>query len=272
MTFSDMKKAKQILLDNGYTTAADIVPALTDTDLQAILAGDFSGLDQPEGKRDHHGEPSTGSAETDGRERDLTTGNGGTDGDILEDMTGGGLLPVGLYGDIVGIITGYAHERNIPDVRKIDPRQFSAACTLVGQFIKQNKILRDLPREKKQGGVYYSPEKLQALLALYEFACNDFRQTAFTYNFQRFAGVSREYFNDYCERGLTSSRVGIKQKALDIQKASLVSSISAGGSSTVGNIFLGKALAGLQESSTVVHVSASPAISSTELPALPSKS
>lgn len=302
MTFSDMRKAKQILLDNGYN-AADIVPTLTDTDLQAILAGDFSVLPQAQtdhgterrknhpqritahqgatDQQDHHGERVagsmervTGSAETDGN-GDLPTGNGGTDhnGDILEDdMTGGGLLPVGLYDDIAEIITGFCKSHSIPDQFKIHPQQWGAICFNIGYMIKRRKLLNDWEKLKHSGGRAYDPQKVLALLSLYEYICNAYKQTAFSHNFPHFAGVSREYFNDYMKQGLTSARVNLSQKAADIQRASIVGAISAGGSATVGNIFLGKALAGLQETTTVMHVSASPAISSTDLPALPSKS
>jgi hypothetical protein len=312
MTFSEMKQAKKILLDNGYTTAADIVPALTDTDLQAILAGDFSGLDQMEGKQDqrkpqaqtdhgterrtdhqtkhqgerithttgqqdHHGERVAGSAETG---TGSPTGDGGTvqprdhgNGDILEDdMTGGGLLPVGLYDDIADIITGFCKSHSIPDQFKIHPQQWGAICFNIGYMIKRRQLLNDWEKLKHSGGRAYDPQKVLALLSLYEYICNAYKQTAFSHNFPHFAGVSREYFNDYMKQGLTSARVNLSQKAADIQRASIVGAISAGGSATVGNIFLGKALAGLQETTTVMHVSASPAISSTELPSLPSKS
>lgn len=300
MTFSDMKKAKQILLDNGYTTAADIVPALTDTDLQAILAGDFSALDQPQaqtdhqerktterrkdhperittatdqqttpatGQQDHHGERVTGSAETGtGSIGDLPTG----DGDILEDMTGGGLLPVSLYDDIKDMISLYCKEFNIQDQQKIHPSQWKGICIRLGQSFKARRLLQDKTRYKEVG-FCYDGQKVAALLDLYEVVCSDFKQVPFAYNFMHFAGISRQYFADYQER-LTSGRVNLRQKAYEIQKAGLTEAITAGGSATVGNIFLGKALAGLQETTTVMHVSASPAISSTELPALPSKS
>lgn len=307
MTFSDMRKAKQILLDNGYN-AADIVPALTDTDLQAILAGDFSVLpqaqtdhgterrkDHPEritdgakdqqtkhqGERittatDHHGERSTGSMERGtgsagrdhlaGSDGDLPTGNG----DILEDMTGGGLLPVSLYDDIKDMISLYCKEFNIQDQQKIHPSQWKGICIRLGQSFKARRLLQDKTRYKEVG-FCYDGQKVAALLDLYEVVCSDYKQVPFAYNFMHFAGISRQYFADYQER-LTSGRVNLRQKAYEIQKAGLTEAITAGGSATVGNIFLGKALAGLQETTTVMHVSASPAISSTELPALPSKS
>ena len=289
MTFSDMKKAKQILLDNGYTTAADIVPALTDTDLQAILAGDFSGLDQAqtdhgtERRKDHQtkhqGERITPATDqqttgTGSAERDHLTGSAGDlptgDGDILEDMTGGGLLPVSLYDDIKDMISLYCKEFNIQDQQKIHPSQWKGICIRLGQSFKARRLLQDKTRYKEVG-FCYDGQKVAALLDLYEVVCSDFKQVPFAYNFMHFAGISRQYFADYQER-LTSGRVNLRQKAYEIQKAGLTEAITAGGSATVGNIFLGKALAGLQETTTVMHVSASPAISSTELPSLPSKS
>jgi len=179
-----------------------------------------------------------------------------------------GLLPAGLYDDINAIIDNYCKRQNIQDRMKIHPLQWQGICYRIGEYIKKRGVLRDTPREKLHGGIFYDGNKLTALLALYGVICSDYKQVAFTFNFQRFAGVSREYFNDYCNRGLSSSRVGIVQKAHELQKASLVGAVTGGGSATVGNIFLSKALAGLQETSTVVHVSASPSVNLAELPKL----
>lgn len=168
-------------------------------------------------------------------------------------------LPTGLYDDITAQIDFYCQEHNITDRYKIHPLQWQGICYRIGESIKTRGILRDREKEKTRGGIIYDGEKLVALLALYGVICADYKQVAFTFNFQRFCGVSREYFNDYNGKGLTSARVGIVQKAQELQKASLVGAVTGGGSATVGNIFLSKALAGLQETSTVVHVSSSPA-------------
>ena len=168
-------------------------------------------------------------------------------------------LPPGLYDDICSTIDYYCKEHNITDRYKIHPLQWQGICYRVGESIKTRGILRDSEKEKAHGGIIYDGDKLVALLALYGVICADYKQVAFSFNFQRFSGVSREYFNDYCKRGLSSSRVGIVEKAQELQKASLISAVNGGGSATVGNIFLSKALAGLQEISTVVHVSSAPA-------------
>ena len=178
------------------------------------------------------------------------------------------LLPPRLYDDINSLIDNYCQQQNITDRMKIHPLQWQGVCYRVGDYIKKHGVLRDTPREKIHGGLLYDGKKLLALLALYGVICSDYKQVAFAFNFQRFAGVSREFLNDYCNRGLSSSRVGLREKALELQKASLVGAVTGGGSATVGNIFLSKALAGLQETSTVVHVSASPSVNLAELPKL----
>lgn len=169
------------------------------------------------------------------------------------------LLPTGLYDDITAQIDFYCQEHNITDRYKIHPLQWQGICYRVGESIKHRKILHDIAKEKTHGGTVYDGEKMAALLDLYGVICSDFRQVAFTFNFARFAGVSLDYLHDYMKKGLTSARVGLREKALNLQKASLVSTVNGGGSATVGNIFLSKALAGLQETSTVVHVSSAPA-------------
>lgn len=191
------------------------------------------------------------------------------DPDIITDTCDySDLLPPGLYDDINSLIDNYCQQQNITDRMKIHPLQWQGICYRVGDYIKKHGVLRDTPREKIHGGLLYDGKKLLALLALYGVICSDYKQVAFTFNFQRFAGVSREFLNDYCNRGLSSSRVGLREKALELQKASLVGAVTGGGSATVGNIFLSKALAGLQETSTVVHVSASPSVNLAELPKL----
>lgn len=168
-------------------------------------------------------------------------------------------LPPGIYDDICATIDYYCKSHDIPDKKKIHPIEWRAVCMTIGSSIKAHGLLLDRERNKREGGNKYKPEKVLAILNIYDRICSEYKQTAFTHNFPPFAGVSREYFNDYNGKGLTSAQVGLKQKALEIQKASLVSTVNGGGSATVGNIFLSKALAGLQETSTVVHVSSAPA-------------
>lgn len=177
-------------------------------------------------------------------------------------------LPAGLYDDICASIDYYCDTHDIKDKQKIHPLQWQGICYRIGETIKARKLLHDFPREKSHGGTVYDGEKITALLNLYGVICADYKQVAFTFNFARFAGVSTDYLHDYMQRGLTSARVGLREKALELQKASLVGAVTGGGSATVGNIFLSKALAGLQETTTVVHVSASPSVNLSELPKL----
>jgi len=189
------------------------------------------------------------------------------DGDILPaDDIGGDCLPVGLVSDIETFIRDYCIQNEI-DSKKIDPRQFKAICMVIGQdIIKRRKILRDFEREKKQGGIIYNPDKLNALLQVFAYICDKYKQPAFDFVFYRFAGVSREYFHDYCKRGLTSASGQILKKARDLQTESIIQGIAAGGGSSVSYIFLGKALAGLQENTTITHVTAAAAPTVAALP------
>lgn len=172
-------------------------------------------------------------------------------------------LPIGLHDEIIALIEGYCNTHDIQDTRKIHPLEWQAVCMQVGENIKKRKILED---DKPHGGRLYNGDKLTALLTLYGYICAEHKQVAFSHNFPRFAGVSREFFHDYIGQGLTSSRINLTQKAYEIQKASLVGAVTGGGSATVGNIFLSKALAGLQETVTVQHVSAAAAPTTTALP------
>jgi len=175
-------------------------------------------------------------------------------------------LPGSLYDDIVATIDYYCDNHNISDKKAIHPLEWRAICMHIGAGIKSRGLLRDHERNRTEGGNKYDPQKVMALLYMYDRICCEFKQVAFTHNFPMFAGVSREYFNDYMNRGLTSAQVGLKEKALEMQRASLVGAVTGGGSATVGNIFLSKALAGLQETVTIQHVSAATAPAPAALP------
>ena len=189
-------------------------------------------------------------------------------GDDLEHVQGESVnpheLPAGLYDDICATIENYCRQYDIMEPLKMHPSQWKSLCIYIGQGIKARAILQDKSRYKEVG-FCYDGARVAALLDLYEYICGQYRQVPFAYNFMHFAGISRNYFADY-ENRLTSGRVNIKQKAYEIQRAGLVEAVTGGGSATVGNIFLSKALAGLQESTTVVHVSASAAPSVAALP------
>lgn len=173
-------------------------------------------------------------------------------------------LPPGLYDDICATLENYCRQQNM-DPGKVHPLQWKSACIYVGQSIKARGILRDYEREKNHGGVLYDGVKVAALLDIYDYICGQYKQVPFVYNFPRFAGISPQYFADY-EKRLTSSRVNLYKKALDIQKAGLIDAVTGGGSATVGNIFLSKALAGLQETVTIQHVSAASTPAAVALP------
>lgn len=183
--------------------------------------------------------------------------------EIIEDTPHA--LPAGLYDDITATIDTYCRQYNIDNPQKMHPHQWKSLCIYIGQSLKARGFIRDTEREKHHGGVLYDGSKLSDLLDLYDYICGQYNQVPFVYNFPRFAGISPQYLADY-EGRLTSSRVNLRQKALDIQKAGLVDAVTGGGSATVGNIFLSKALAGLQETVTVQHVSAAAAPTTSALP------
>jgi hypothetical protein len=176
------------------------------------------------------------------------------------------ILPAGLYDDICASIEYYCQQHDINDIYKIHPIQWRAVCMSIGSGIKSRKLLFDMDYLKIKGGKKYDDVKVLALLFLYDRVCADYKQVAFVHNFPRFAGVSDEYVNNYMQRELTSVQCGLREKAYNLQRASLVGAVTGGGSATVGNIFLSKALAGLQETVTVQHVASAPAPSVSALP------
>ena len=176
-------------------------------------------------------------------------------GDIIPpDARGAERLPTSITSDIEAWISEYCDKYSI-NPSQIDPRQWKAVCMYIGEHIKTLGFIHDVQREKSEGGVRYDPETVAALLPIFEYICASYKQTAFSYLFPRFAGVGRNYFNDY-DGILTSSQVQLAQKAREVQRESIINTVSAGGSATVGNIFLAKALEGMSETVTVQHISA----------------
>ena len=165
-------------------------------------------------------------------------------GDIITDDPHA--LPPGLYDDIVASIEYYCQNNDIKEPKKMHPHEWKSLCIYIGQSIKARRILQDTTR-LKEGGFRYDPQKLVALLNIYDYTCGQYKQVPFEHNFARFAGVSLDYLKDYMKRGLTSSHVGLAEKAHDIQRAGLIDGAAGGGSAAVPLIFLCKSLGGLNE-------------------------
>lgn len=176
------------------------------------------------------------------------------EGEVIQSASFEG-LPPSLITDIEGWIKDFCISYNIDDSKKIDSRQWNAVCMVIGEHIKQSGILRDREREAVEGGMRYSGEKLLAMLKVFEYICANYRQTAFSFLFPKFAGIPRNFFHDYEGRGLTSSRVQLVKKAEEIQNESIMNGIANGGGNAVPFIFLGKSVVGLQETTTVRHIS-----------------
>lgn len=303
-TFKELKQAKQNIMDAFGLSSSDAVrvvgyfngggPALCPDIVTAMINGDLSGVgpalaalglhtddkqekigcDPQKITRKDQAKKTSGPKNGGSKQKndsdtkknkgknDLCEGVGGPDD--IEIVGDSHELPPGLYDDICATLENYCRQQNM-DPGKIHPLQWKSACIYIGQTIKARGILRDYEREKNHGGVLYDGVKVSALLDIYDYICGQYKQVPFVYNFPRFAGISQNYFADY-ENRLTSSRVGLYKKALDIQKAGLIDAVNGGGSATVGNIFLSKALAGLQETVTIQHVSAASTPAAVALP------
>lgn len=269
-TFKQLKQAKSNLMAAGLdpASAAGVLSSADPETIEKIMAGDIPQGIKDQCKQDPQVTASQdpqvtkdqGTAQRSASAPDIASQ---TDDIIIDDQHA---LPAGLYDDICASIDYYCDTHDIKDKQKIHPLQWQGICYRIGETIKARKLLHDFPREKSHGGTVYDGEKVAALLAIYGVICSDYKQVAFTFNFQRFAGISADYLHDYMQHGLTSSRIGLREKALELQKASLVGAVTSGGSATVGNIFLSKALAGLQETVTVQHVSAAAAPQVAALP------
>lgn len=191
------------------------------------------------------------------------------DGDIVKENNNE--LPAG-YGDRVeGWFNDFANKYGF-DIYKLHAQQWRSACMYVGENIKASGVYRDRERERHEGGVIYSGEKLEKLLALWAYFCGIYKQVPLVSDFISFSGVSRGFFYDYDGRGLTAASVQLAKKARQIEETGLGASVAGGGPGAIGGMFLLKTRHGYSETVTIQHASPAAAVGVSDLPKLDIKS
>lgn len=192
-----------------------------------------------------------------------------TNADIIPTIQGDIIQSNELPPDTADIITTWLHEYaaqyNI-ELDKAAAIQWRAACIYIGQHIKSAGLLRDHEREKHNGGIVYSPEKLEQLLYIYEFITASYKHLPLVVDFVAFAGVHRNYFYDYDGRALTSSRGQIVKKARDMEEAAMTAGLSDSNQNPTGRIYYTKARLGWRETTEIIHTSAKEAQQADVLP------
>ena len=173
--------------------------------------------------------------------------------DSLEDYRRGE-LPETLVDDIKSLLKAWALDNDFDDLSKLANIQWRSACLFVGQWIKQNKILEDIERERSEGGRYYDGEKVAALVPIWEYITGLYKHIPLHVDFIAFSGVSRQWFYDYEGRGLTSSSVQIIKKVMEIENAAISVGVTDSRENPTGRIFYAKARLGWRENDSIQQI------------------
>jgi hypothetical protein len=184
------------------------------------------------------------------------------DGDIIP-ANNSDSLPPALPSMVDEWLFEFSQKYNI-DLQKCAGLQWRAACLFIGQHIQAADILTDKTRPYK----VYNPNRVAALIPLYEALTATYKHIALASDFIAFSGVSREWFYDSQKRGLTSACVDIRKKLQAIEESSLSAGLVDSRENPTGRIFYSKARLGWRESVEIVHTSAAPSVGLAELPKL----
>lgn len=170
------------------------------------------------------------------------------------------------FGNIIkGWLEDWAHDNGL-DLYKIAGLQWRAACIWVGWKVKAMHILDDKSMIDKNGGRYYSPEKLETLLYIWEYLTQHYKHVPLAADFVAFAGVTRNYFTECA--GVTSSQVQVYKKALEIEESGLSAGLVDSRENPTGRIYYTKARLGWRETAAADAAPAVVVVSLGELPKL----
>lgn len=173
--------------------------------------------------------------------------------DSLEDYRRGE-LPETLADDIKSLLKAWAIDNDFDDLSKLANIQWRSACLFVGQWIKQNKILEDIERGRREGGRYYDGEKVAALVPIWEYITGLYKHIPLHVDFIAFSGVSRQWFYDYDGQGLTSTSVQIIKKVMEIENAAISVGVTDSRENPTGRIFYAKARLGWRENDSIQQI------------------
>lgn len=153
-----------------------------------------------------------------------------------------GVIPLEV---VESIIQGYCEKYKIESPEKLSGLQFRSACMLVGQYIKENKLIENIERSRREGGRVLDGEKVSRLIDLFVFVAGSCRKVPLMSDFAAFAGVSLSWLydnNGACQ--LTSAGANILKKLHDMQAAGVGSGIVNDQTAQVGRIFFAKSQLG----------------------------
>ena len=189
------------------------------------------------------------------------------DGDIIPASTDGDLLPAALPSMVEDWLQEYALKYKI-DLQKCAGLQWRGACLFVGQHFKNSDILLDKERTLSRNSKTYNPHKVAALIPLYEALTVTYKHIALACDFIAFSGVSREWFYDSQNKGLTSAAVDLRKKVLAIEESTLSVGLVDSREIPTGRIYYSKARLGWQETAPAVSAPVAVVVAVGDLPTL----
>ena len=136
---------------------------------------------------------------------------------------------------------------------------------LIGDYIQKSKLLHE---KTSVGSISYNTDKIEQLLKLWACLCASYSKQTLASDFIAFTGISSTYFYDNAGHELTSSRVQLRKKMMELQEAGLASGLVDGRKNPTGTIFFLKNWHGWKDSREVVHTASSASLGADSLPLL----
>lgn len=171
--------------------------------------------------------------------------------DINEKCTGAGSpskLPADFINILESIINSYCQKYNIESPQKMSGQQWRSACYSVGEYIKQNNILLDKEKSRRQGGRVFDIDIISSIIDIFGYMCGNYKKVPLKSDFVAFAGVSWTWLDNWNGNSeLTSSRGKVLKKLEILQESGIASGIVNDNSAPVGKMFFSKCVLGWNE-------------------------
>lgn len=171
----------------------------------------------------------------------------------LDGSTGGAsdALPLDFVDVCKSIIENFAKNEIRVDMQKAAQSQWSAACMLIGQYVKANQLNIDKQKTAKRNSKTINADAVAAMVDPWAFLCSYYHKTPLIFDFMRFADVSESWLYDKSGHNLTSSGGAIYKKVLQFQEYGVAADLTDGRKNPTGLIFLSKAKMGWSDSGTL---------------------
>jgi len=164
-------------------------------------------------------------------------------------------VPAAILNDIDNIIKAYCIKYRVDDLRKASAPVWRGACMAVGFHMKKKKYLRDLPKEKINGGICLNGSLIASLVPVWAYLCSMYDKAPLAADFIAFTGVSDNWFynNNGSGKDLSSAGACVYKKLLMLQESGLSAALVDGRRNPTGMIFFLKNWHGWRDQREVIH-------------------